>query len=370
MRKKIKIKLKTKFTESPKASFKTNLRINLGKMLLKAGKNSEKSTEKYFEKGNDISNSNVNSSMNSNVKSDSKPHLKFRPKLHIKHRSSYRLNYHSDSHLDSSLKFSNNIFDKTNRKLVYVNTIDNFGMEKSLSVKAHSNGSQNTKLQSFQKAFFSYSDSMKIMNYYRSNAMMNNTDTVWFLEYGHCYTCGVSTTKDEMDSLNKSSTPVYKTNRGGKITYHGLGQLIVYFIMNINELNLNYDKLLGCIQDATIDSLKIFGVTGRKKSDVFPNAVGIWVENKKIASIGLRIQNGVSHHGIAINISPDLKFFDYIVPCGLSGVQMTSCRELSDSLKGGFDVNDVSKFCMNKFSINAFCEHFFKLFYENICLIS
>lgn len=365
LRKKTKTNLKTNLTPNLredlksdlKSGLKSGLKTNLGKMLLKAEKKSKRVTEESDEKFERISGKSAGRSVGKN----------------------------SGKSVERGFeKGFKKVFDKTNRKLVYVNTINNFGMEKSLSVDALSSLSfsniaqstvskntnlQNTNSQNLQKAFFSYSDSMKIMNYYMSNAMMNNTDTVWFLEYGNCYTCGVSTSKDEMDSLNKSFIPVYKTNRGGKVTYHGLGQLIVYFIMNIKELNLNYDKLLSCIQDATINSLKILGITGHKKSEAFPNAIGIWVENKKIASIGLRIQNGISHHGIAINISPDLKFFDYIVPCGLNGVQMTSCRELS----GSSSIVDVSKFSMNfgmnNFNINSFCEHFFKLFYESICSV-
>lgn len=229
------------------------------------------------------------------------------------------------------------------RNLKYFGKVNNLDFEKIQKID-------------YKSMFSSYPDSIKTMNKYIHSAMLNGIDTVWFLEYGPCYTFGLSSIETDMDFLNKVHIPSYKSNRGGRVTYHGPGQLIVYFIVNLKERKMDYSDLLKVIQFSTIDCLKDFGASAHESSDEYPDAVGIWVKNEKIASIGLRIQNGCSHHGIAINIFPDMGYFDYIVPCGLNGVNMTSLEKL-----GLFD---------KKRDINDFCDVFERCFVKNLAKLS
>ncbi len=164
-----------------------------------------------------------------------------------------------------------------------------------------------------------YDQALARMNQIVDEIILGNCeDTVWFLEHLPTYTVGYTTYEDFL--LKYGSTingiPVIKSERGGKITFHGPGQRICYLMINVKHL---YDKIdlyrfLNTIYNVIIKSLKKFDINGVQ--DVkYP---GVWVEKNKIAAIGMRIRKGVSHHGIAININNDLTPFKLIQPCGIS----------------------------------------------------
>ncbi len=113
---------------------------------------------------------------------------------------------------------------------------------------------------------------------------------------------------------------IVDTNRGGKVTYHGPGQLVGYPIVAVDDV-VGYVRKL---EDALVDALEQEGVLARARAEEGPDYTGVWVEDRKIASIGVHVQHGVTTHGFAVNVENDLQPFGWIVPCGLEGVRMTS----------------------------------------------
>ena len=144
-----------------------------------------------------------------------------------------------------------------------------------------------------------------------------NKELIWILEHPRTYTGGVSFKKS--DILDKK-IKVIKTNRGGKITLHNPGQKIIYFVINLNNRKKDIRKLINAIENTIIEFLKIFNIKGRKDK----KNIGIWVKEKKIAAIGLRISRWVAFHGFSINISNNLSHYLKIMPCGLNNRKVTS----------------------------------------------
>lgn len=156
---------------------------------------------------------------------------------------------------------------------------------------------------------------------------------LWLLEHPHVYTAGMSAGDDEL--LSPTLAPVYKTGRGGKYTYHGPGQRVVYTMLNLKRLHGDAPDIrlfINQLEDWVIDSLKEAGVNSYKVAD----RVGIWVKNgaqeQKIAAIGIRLSKWISYHGIAININPDLSYFQGIIPCGLKDFGVCSLKSLGISM--------------------------------------
>ena len=182
----------------------------------------------------------------------------------------------------------------------------------------------------------------RLINYHKSLEFMQkkvdkiienkDKELVWFLNYNHIYTCGTSFKKNEI--LKKIEVPIIKTNRGGKITYHGPGQRIIYLMINLNKRKKDIRKFIDIIEKSVILLLRELDIT----SQSYPNRVGIWVtknknekleKEKKIGSIGLRIKRWVSYHGLSVNLNPDLSYFDFIKACGLNDYSATSLKELN-----------------------------------------
>jgi len=151
-------------------------------------------------------------------------------------------------------------------------------------------------------------------------------ELVWLLEHPPLYTAGISATDAE---IIEKLFPIYKTGRGGKYTYHGPGQRVVYLMLNLKKRNKCDIRLyVKSLSNWIINVLKYFGISGEYKRD----RVGIWVSNngieEKIAAFGIRVRKWVTYHGIAINVSPDLAHYRGIIPCGLQGYGVTSMKKL------------------------------------------
>ena len=144
-------------------------------------------------------------------------------------------------------------------------------------------------------------------------------ELVWFLEHPTTYTAGVRYKKEEI--LDKSIN-VIKTNRGGKITLHNPGQKIVYFVIDLNRRKKNIRNLVREIEKIIIKFLKIY----RIKSYADKKNIGIWVNRKKIAAIGIRVSRWVAYHGFSINIKNNLNDYKKIIPCGLDNRKITSLK--------------------------------------------
>ena len=152
-------------------------------------------------------------------------------------------------------------------------------------------------------------------------------DLIWLLEHEEIYTAG--TNYKEIEVLNKD-IKLIKTNRGGKITYHGPGQLICYFVIDLKKRKKDIRKFITLIEKTIIDSLSEFNIN----SFGDPKNIGIWVGSKpnvkKVAAIGLRVSKWIAYHGFAINIKNDLSKYQNIIPCGISDKGVTNLKSINN----------------------------------------
>ena len=152
-------------------------------------------------------------------------------------------------------------------------------------------------------------------------------DLIWILEHEEIYTAGTSYKETEI--LDKS-IKIIKTNRGGKITYHGPGQLICYFVIDLKKRNKDIRKFISTIEKTIIDTLKYYNIeTFADKKNI-----GIWYnynkQIKKIAAIGVRVSKWIAYHGFSINIKNDLKRYEAIVPCGIEDKDVTNLKDIKN----------------------------------------
>ena len=169
-------------------------------------------------------------------------------------------------------------------------------------------------------------------------------DLIWTLEHEEIYTAGTSYSEDEI--LNKDINLI-KTNRGGKITYHGPGQLICYFVIDLKKRQKDIRKFITLIEKTIIESLAEFEI----KSYGDPKNIGIWVSNnsnvKKIAAIGIRVSKWIAYHGFAINIDNDLNNYKKIIPCGISDKGVTNLKMINNQ-----NYENLKDIVIDKFSKN------------------
>ena len=191
-----------------------------------------------------------------------------------------------------------------------------------------------------------YLKSMKILEERVKDVFLGKkNELLWIMEHNSVYTAGTSSkNKDLIDKdLN-----IIKTNRGGKYTYHGPGQKVVYFVLNLNRREKDIRKLISNVENCIMDILKEYKI----KSYNDKKNIGIWVGNKnnskKIAAIGLRVKKWVAYHGFAINVSNDLTRYRGIIPCGIKNKGITSLKEM-----GINNYNNIEKVIVNKF-LNIF----------------
>ena len=162
------------------------------------------------------------------------------------------------------------------------------------------------------------------------------SDLIWLLEHEEIYTAGTSYKEEEI--LNKDINLI-KTNRGGKITYHGPGQLICYFVIDLKKRKKDIRKFITLIENTIIESLFEYNI----KSFGDPKNIGIWVNNKnsveKVAAIGVRVSKWIAYHGFAININNNLKKYQSIIPCGISDKGVTNLKSINNQNYN--NLNDV-----------------------------
>ena len=152
-------------------------------------------------------------------------------------------------------------------------------------------------------------------------------DLIWVLEHDHIYTSGTSYNESEI--IDKSIN-IIKTNRGGKITYHGPGQLICYFVIDLKKGKKDIRKFISVIEKSIIETLSLYDIeTFADKENI-----GIWYNDnstiKKVAAIGVRVSKWIAYHGFSININNDLKKYDAIIPCGIKDKGITNLKQIKD----------------------------------------
>jgi len=166
-----------------------------------------------------------------------------------------------------------------------------------------------------------YKDTLKIQQDLREKIALNKSDdSLIIVEHDHVYTLGKNANPNNI--LN-SNCKVVQTDRGGDVTYHGPGQLVIYPIFNLKKKNIGVKSYVKKIEKIIQLSLDDFNID----SHVPFKETGVWTNNKKIASIGIHVSRGVTMHGLAINVTTDLSYFDHIISCGIQGVEMTSIEK-------------------------------------------
>lgn len=148
-------------------------------------------------------------------------------------------------------------------------------------------------------------------------------DEIWLLEHPPVFTQGQAGKAEHL--LLPGEIPVVQVDRGGQVTYHGPGQLVGYLLLDVRRLGFGVRELVSRIEQSLIDLLASYGISAQARSD----APGVYVDGAKIASLGLRIRNGRSFHGLALNVDMDLQPFARINPCGYAGLRMTQLRDLA-----------------------------------------
>ena len=152
-------------------------------------------------------------------------------------------------------------------------------------------------------------------------------DLIWVLEHENIYTAGTSYKENEI--LDKSIN-IFKTNRGGKITYHGPGQLICYFVIDLKKIKKDIRNFISIIEKTIIDSLKSYNINTFSDKE----NIGIWYDDnseiKKVAAIGVRVSKWIAYHGFSINIDNDLKKYNAIIPCGINDKGITNLKTINN----------------------------------------
>ena len=187
-----------------------------------------------------------------------------------------------------------------------------------------------------------YKDSVLYMEN-RVEQIHNNkaSELVWLLEHPSIYTAGTSSQRNEL--IDSKSIPVLSTGRGGKYTYHGPGQRIVYLMLNLKNRKADLHKYVADLEELVISSLKEIGIFSERKN----GKIGIWTkslnnEDVKIAAIGIRVRKWITYHGVAINVCPNLDYYRGIVPCGISEYGVTSLKELGYNISYA-ELDDILK---------------------------
>jgi lipoyl(octanoyl) transferase len=162
-------------------------------------------------------------------------------------------------------------------------------------------------------------------------AMQNYTDSrddmapdeIWLVEHNPVFTQGQAGKEEHL--LMPGNIPVVKVDRGGQVTYHGPGQQVLYVLFNLRRLKIGVRELVTWLEYTVIETLKDFGINAYAKAD----APGVYVDDKKIASLGLRVRRGCSFHGLALNIDMDMEPFLRINPCGYAGMEMVQTKQIN-----------------------------------------
>ena len=190
-----------------------------------------------------------------------------------------------------------------------------------------------------------YGEAIKLMEDRLLDIIENNSkELIWILEHNDIYTAGANYKENEI--IDKS-IKVYKTNRGGKITFHGPGQLIFYFVIDLRKRKKDIRKFITIIEKTIIETLEIYKI----KTFADKKNIGIWYEEKnkikKLAAIGIRISKWIAYHGFSLNVSTDLQKYKAIVPCGIKGKGITSLKEINDQ-----DYKNLKNKLINNFILN------------------
>lgn len=177
-----------------------------------------------------------------------------------------------------------------------------------------------------------YEPTWREMQAFTEKRTAETADRIWFLEHPPVFTQGMNGKMEHL--LAPGDIPVVQIDRGGQVTYHGPGQLVVYPLVDLKRRKLGVRELVVALENAVIETVSQWGIAAYGKRD----APGVYVENRKLASLGLRIRRGCSYHGLALNVAMDREPFQRINVCGFTGLEVTDLQ----SLGGPSDVREVA----------------------------
>ena len=174
-----------------------------------------------------------------------------------------------------------------------------------------------------------YQDAYEAMKAHIADPDFKNE--IWLLQHPPVFTLGTAASKEHV--LNAKEIPVIQTDRGGEVTFHGPGQLVIYFLLDIKSFKWGPKALVQNLENFIQDLLQQYSI----ETNIISGAPGVYVGNEKIASIGLRISRGKTYHGISLNVDMDLSPFLQINPCGYEGLKVTQIKDFIDTI----DINEV-----------------------------
>ncbi len=170
------------------------------------------------------------------------------------------------------------------------------------------------------KGLCAYAETYAAMVAFTDNRDIESNDEIWFLEHPPVYTLGLSGQQKHI--IDTGDIPVVKTDRGGQVTYHGPGQLMVYLLLNINRKSIGVREFVNKLEQSVIEMLAGYGIEGERRE----NAPGVYVNHKKISALGIRVRRGCSYHGLSINVDMELSPYKGINACGYKDLEMTQIK--------------------------------------------
>ena len=171
-----------------------------------------------------------------------------------------------------------------------------------------------------------YQSTLAAMQAFTNSRNTETPDELWLTEHEAVYTLGLNRKNVRLPQQEKSkpNIPVVLVDRGGKITYHGIGQVVIYVLLDLKRRNLNVRQLVSMLEMSIVELLAQHGLNALAKAD----APGVYLNGKKIASLGLRLKNNCCYHGLSLNVDMDLSPFGAIDPCGYVGLEVTQTKDL------------------------------------------
>lgn len=197
------------------------------------------------------------------------------------------------------------------------------GMAAPLTGASASTAGQTAEVRVRRLGRVEYEPAWRAMQSFTLERTADAADELWLLEHPPVYTLGLASRPGHLPRV-ANGIPVIKSDRGGQITYHGPGQVVLYLLLDLRRRGISVRPLVRMMEQAVIDLLAAYGVAAAGSAE----APGVYVDGAKIAALGLRIRNGCCYHGLAFNVDMDLSPFHAIDPCGYSGLAVTQARDL------------------------------------------
>lgn len=191
-----------------------------------------------------------------------------------------------------------------------------------------------------------YHETWQKMQDFTNSRQADTADELWFLQHPPVYTLGKNGKAEHL--LNPENIPVVNSDRGGQVTYHGPGQIVVYTLLDLKRLKIGVRQLVTLLEQSVIDLLAAYGIAANARSD----APGVYVNDAKIAALGLRVRKGCSFHGLALNVDMRLEPFSRINPCGYEGLEVTQLTSLVPNIQIETVVDELQQRLLKSFVLN------------------